>query len=162
MASNTVGYIQCSERHCNEIAEVRQAGGKRQSLYTYCPACGTNQGNGEARQNYLTEHKKDTREELEALKVSETEENAAKPSENAVSSVLDDAEDKPKGDTENKPKGDTEIPPPTDTEDKPKGQEVKLKAPPLALGVLALVAAMITAIFATRKPKQTKTAGQTA
>lgn len=153
MASNTVGYIQCSERHCNEIAEVRQAGGKRQSLYTYCPACGTNQGNGEARQKYLTEHKKDTREELEALKVSETEEKPAKPSENADYSVSDVTEDKPKGDAETTP--------PADTEDKPKGQEVKLKAPPLALGVLALVAAMITAIFATRKPKQTQ-AGQTA
>lgn len=130
MAENTIGYIQCPERHCSDIAEVRKAGGKRSSLYTHCPACGTNQGNGPARQKHLTDNLKATREELEKPTVSDTEDTAAVSSKNAASSVSQDVETKPKPDAENKP-----------------------KAPPILLGVLALAAALITAIFATRKPK---------
>ncbi|WP_417537306.1 hypothetical protein [Marinomonas sp.] len=149
MASNTIGFIQCPERHCLEIAEVRKAGGKRSSLYTHCPACGTNQGNGVARQTYLSENLKASSEELtvpvdkliDGYK-SDTEENAAIPSKKAASSVSDDTENKPK-----------QIP-----IDKPKDMPT---APPALLGVLALFATLITAIFASRKPK-TKPKGQTA
>lgn len=132
--AETIGFIQCPERHCLEIAEVRKASGKRSSLYTVCPSCGTNQGNGVARQTYLADNLKATREELNVPvdKVidgdkSDTEETAAIPNENAASSVS--------GDTEPKPK------------DMP-------SAPPVLLGILALGAAVLTAIFATRKPQQ--------
>ncbi|MBJ7556552.1 hypothetical protein [Marinomonas spartinae] len=144
--ANTIGFIQCSERHCNEVAEVRKATGKRQSLYTVCPACGTNQGHGVARQKYLADNLKATREELEIKPKTDTEEKAAIPSKNEASSVSDDTETKPKTDTDNKPKGSHE--------DKP-------TAPPVLLGALALIAALITAIFATRKPSN-KPKGQTA
>lgn len=131
------GFIQCPERHCSEIAEVMQAGGKRSTLYTKCPACGTNQGNGVARQTYLSENLKVSREEVENVAekeaVSDTVEKAAIPSKNQGSEVSDDTETIPK----EKPK------------DIPKGTPT---APPVLLGVLALVAALITAIFATRKP----------
>lgn len=138
--ANTIGFIQCSERHCNEIAEVRQATGKRQSLYTVCPACGTNQGHGAARQTYLANNLKATREELEIVAVSDTEEKAAIPSKQAASSASEYTEPKPK----------------TDTENKPKGQSAPPAAPPVLLGVLALGVAVITAIFATRKPQTQK------
>ncbi len=134
-----IGFIQCSERHCNEIAEVRQAGGKRKALYTVCPSCGTNQGHGAARQTYLTDNLKASREELEIVAVSDTEEKAAIPRENAALSVSEDTEPKPKSDTENKPKGSP-------------------VAPPVLLGVLALAGALITAFFATRKPQKEQTA----
>lgn len=132
-----IGFIQCSERHCKEIAEVRKASGKRSSLYTVCPACGTNQGNGAPRQTYLSENLKVSREELENVAVSDTEEKAAIPSKTEASSVSMDTEAKPKTDTETIPKGS-----PT--------------APPVLLGVLALGAAVITAVFATRKPSKHK------
>lgn len=132
-----IGFIKCSERHCNEIAEVRRAGGKRKALYTVCPSCGTNQGHGAARQTYLTDNLKVSREELEVVAVSDTEEKAAIPRENAALSVSADTEPKPKSDTENKPKAM-----PT--------------APPALLGTLALVAALLTAVFATRKPSKNK------
>jgi hypothetical protein len=144
------GFIQCPERHCSEVAEVMQAGGKRSTLYTKCPACGTNQGNGVARQTYLSENLKATREEVETtpekLTVSDTKEKAAIPNKSEASSVSDDADkipsEKPKTDTENKPK---------DT----------VTAPPVLLGVGVLLATVITAIFATRKPTH-KPKGQTA
>ncbi len=135
-----IGFIQCSERHCHEIAEVRQAGGKRKALYTVCPSCGTNQGHGAARQTYLADNLKATRKELEIVAVSDTEEKAAIPSKQAASSVSADTEAKPK----------------TDTENKPKDQSAPPAAPPVLLGVLALGAAVITAIFATRKPQTQK------
>ncbi|MBJ7539259.1 hypothetical protein [Marinomonas transparens] len=136
------GFIQCPERHCSEVAEVWQAGGKRSTLYTKCPACGTNQGSGLARQKHLSESLKVSREEVETPAekptVSDTEENAAIPTQNAASSVSEDTDPIPKKKPIDKPK------------DMP-------TAPPVLLGVLALLAAVITAIFATRKPK-----GQTA
>ncbi|RDL43710.1 hypothetical protein DN730_13265 [Marinomonas piezotolerans] len=135
--ANTIGYIKCPERHCNEVAEVRQAAGKRASLYTVCPACGTNQGNGVARQKYLADNLKATREELEIKPKTDTEEKTAIPSKQAASSVSEDTKPKPKADTETIPKGS-----PT--------------APPVLLGVLALGAAVITAVFATRKPSKHK------
>ncbi|WP_417790793.1 hypothetical protein [Terasakiella pusilla] len=141
-----IGFIKCSERHCNEIAEVRQAGGKRKALYTVCPSCGTNQGHGAARQKHLADNLKASREELtvpadnliDGYK-SDTEEKAAIPSKQAALSVSADTEPKPKPDTENKPKGST-------------------VAPPVLLGVLALAGALITAFFATRKPQKEQTA----
>lgn len=135
--ANTIGYIQCPERHCNEVAEVRQAAGKRASLYTVCPACGTNQGNGAARQKYLSENLKASPDDLAIKPEPEAEEIPAIPSKNAASTVSEDTEPKPKADTETIPKGS-----PT--------------APPVLLGVLALGAAVITAIFATRKPSKHK------
>ena len=136
------GFIQCPERHCSEVAEVLQAGGKRASLYTKCPACGTNQGNGLARQKYLSENLKASSEEVEKGAVSDTEEKAAIPTQNAALSVSEDTDNKPKPIPENKPKGST-------------------VAPPVLLGVLALAGALITAFFATRKPTN-KPKGQTA
>ena len=148
------GYIQCPERHCSEVAEVMQAGGKRSTLYTKCPACGTNQGNGVARQTYLSENLKASRDEVINVPVdnlidgdkTDTQEKAAIPNKNEASSVSDDTDkipsEKPKTDTENKPK---------DT----------VTAPPVLLGVGVLLATVITAIFATRKPTH-KPKGQTA
>jgi hypothetical protein len=140
------GFIKCPERHCSEIAEVMQAGGKRSTLYTKCPACGTNQGNGVARQKYLSENLKVSREDVEIVEekeaVSDTVEKAAIPSKNEAPSVSDDATPIPS----EKPKGIT------------KGTAT---APPVLLGVLALFAALLTAIFATRKPTN-KPKGQTA
>lgn len=148
------GYIKCTEKHCSEIAEVKQASGKRASFYTVCPACGTNQGHGEARQKYLANNLKASREELETMPekvtVSDTEEEAAKPSKNEGSEMLGGTDpipkEKPKADTETKPKGMAKESP---------------TAPPILLGVLALSATLITAIFATRKPTN-KPKGQTA
>jgi predicted nucleic acid-binding Zn-ribbon protein len=132
------GFIRCPERHCSEVAEVWQAGGKRSTLYTKCPACGTNQGNGVARQKYLEENLKVSSEEVEVVPekaaVSDTQEKAAIPSENAASSASDDTEEKPVEKAENKPK---DLP----------------TAPPVALAGLALFATIITAFFAARKPK---------
>lgn len=139
MANEAIGFIKCTEPSCQEVAEVRKAGGKRQSLYTWCPDCGTNQANGEKRQIYLRENLKASREELENVAVSDTEEKAAIPRENAAFSVSADTEPKPKTDTENKPKGST-------------------VAPPVLLGVLALAGALITAFFATRKQQKEQTA----
>ncbi|TBR44349.1 hypothetical protein CBF23_003260 [Marinomonas agarivorans] len=132
-----MGFIECSERHCKEIAEVRKASGKRSSLYTVCPACGTNQGHGVSRQKWLSENLKASRDDLVSASVSDTTENAAIPTQNAASSVSEDTEIKPKTDTESKPKG---MPTP----------------PPMLWGALALLAALITAIFATRKPSKNK------
>ncbi|WP_394183381.1 hypothetical protein [Marinomonas posidonica] len=155
--ADTIGYIKCTEPSCDCIAEVRQAGGKRKSLYTHCPDCGTNQASGVNRQKYLKENLKGSREELtvpvnnliDGYK-SDTEEKAAIPTQNAASSVSDDTDqipkEKPKADTETKPKGMAEESP---------------AAPPVLLGALALFATLITAIFASRKPK-TKPKGQTA
>ena len=142
--ANVIGYIKCTEPSCQEVAEVRKAGGKRQSLYTHCPACGTNQANGANRQAYLTENLKASQEEL-TVPVdnliygykSDTEESASIPSKKAASSVSGDSESKPKADTESQAK---DIP----------------QAPPILLGVLALGAALITAIFAARKPNKHK------
>ena len=146
------GFIKCPERHCSEIAEVMQAGGKRSTLYTKCPACGTNQGNGVARQKYLSENLKASIEELDIdvieaaidkrASASDAQEKAAIPSNSEASSVSDDDAPIPS----EKPK---EIPKGTAT------------APPVLLGVLALFAALLTAIFATRKPTN-KPKGQTA
>lgn len=139
------GFIKCPERHCSEIAEVMQAGGKRSTLYTKCPACGTNQGNGVARQKHLSENLKVSREDVEVAAekeaASDTVEKAAIPSKNEASSVSDDTDPIPTKEPEQIPKG-------TPT------------APPVLLGVLALFAALLTAIFATRKPTN-KPKGQT-
>jgi len=147
------GFIQCPERHCSEVAEVMQAGGKRSTLYTKCPACGTNQGNGVARQTYLAENLKVSRDEIkdaiessDFITMEKVREKAAIPNKTEASSVSDDTNkipsEKPKTDTENKPK---------DT----------VTAPPVLLGVGVLLATVITAIFATRKPSN-KPKGQTA
>ena len=135
------GFILCPERHCHEVAEVWKADGKRaasQSLYTKCSACGTNQGNGAARQKYLAENLKVSIEEVETVPekaaVSDAQEKAAIPNENAASGVSDDTEAKPIEKAENKPK---DLP----------------AAPPVALAGLALFATIITAFFAARKPK---------
>ncbi len=147
------GYIQCPERHCSEVAEVMQAGGKRSTLYTKCPACGTNQGNGVARQTYLSENLKVSRDEIkdviessDFITTEKVREKAAIPNKTEVSSVSDDTDkipsEKPKTDTENKPK-DTVTP------------------PPVLLGVGVLLATVVTAIFAARKPTH-KPKGQTA
>jgi hypothetical protein len=140
------GFIKCPERHCSEIAEVMQAGGKRSTLYTKCRACGTNQGNGVARQKYLSENLKVSREDVEIVEekeaVSDTVEKAAIPSKNAASSVSDDTAQIPTKEPEQIPKGTP-------------------AAPPVLLGVGVLLATIITAIFATRKPTN-KPKGQTA
>ncbi|MFD1385157.1 hypothetical protein ACFQ45_17540 [Rhodanobacter aciditrophus] len=143
--AETIGFIQCSERHCKEIAEVRKASGKRSSLYTVCPACGTNQGNGAARQKYLADNLKVTVDDIGfVVKLNEKvtrpvteEEKAAISSKQAASSVSEDTENKPN-------------PIPTD---KPKAIPT---APPALLGALALAAALLTAVFATRKPSKHK------
>ncbi|MEL0621500.1 hypothetical protein V6238_00195 [Marinomonas arenicola] len=140
------GYIQCPERHCSEVAEVMQAGGKRSTLYTKCPACGTNQGNGVARQTYLSENLKASRDEVINVPVdnlidgykTDTQEKAAIPNKNEASSVSDDTDKIPS--------------------EKPKDT---VTAPPVLLGVGVLLATVITAIFATRKPTH-KPKGQTA
>lgn len=146
MANEAIGFIKCTEPSCQEVAEVRKAGGKRQSLYTWCPDCGTNQANGEKRQAYLRENLKATPDELNVPKdnlilgyKSDAEETAAIPRENAALSVSEDTEPKPKSDTENKPKGSP-------------------VAPPVLLGVLALAGALTTAFFATRKLQKEQTA----
>lgn len=143
------GFIKCPERHCSEVAEVMQAGGKRSTLYTKCPACGTNQGNGVARQKYLSENLKVSREDVETVggkeAVSDTVGKAAIPSKNKASSVSDDTATIPTKEPEQIPTN------------KPKGTQT---APPVLLGVLALGAALVTAIFATRKPTN-KPKGQT-
>lgn len=150
------GFIKCPERHCSEVAEVMQAVGKRSTLYTKCPACGTNQGNGVARQKYLAENLKASIEELDIKVIedaidkraafSDTQEKAAIPSKNQSSSVSDDTAPIPT-------KEPKEIP-----TNNPKGTQT---APPVLLGVLALAATLITAIFAARKPTN-KPKGQTA
>lgn len=144
------GFIRCEFSHCNEIAEVKQAGGKRASLYTVCPSCGTNQGNGVARQKYLSENLKVSREEVENVAekeaVSDTVEKAAIPSKNQGSEVSDDTAPIPTKEPEQIPM------------DKPKDMPT---APPLLLGVGVLLATIITAIFAARKPTN-KPKGQTA
>lgn len=144
------GFIKCPERHCSEIAEVMQAGGKRSTLYTKCPACGTNQGNGVARQKYLSENLKVSREDVEIVAekkaVSDTVEKASIPSKNAAFAASFDELPKPKEKPEQIPI------------DKPKDMPT---APPLLLGVGVLLATIITAIFATRKPTN-KPKGQTA
>ncbi|WP_191601412.1 hypothetical protein [Marinomonas algicola] len=137
-----IGFIKCTEPDCQEVAEVRKAGGKRQSLYTWCPDCGTNQANGEKRQKYLVDNLKASREEVEKGSVSDTEETGAIPTQNAALSVSEDTDNKPKPIPENKPKGSA-------------------ASPPVLLGALALIAAVVTAIFATRKPTN-KHKGQTA
>lgn len=137
MADN-MGYIRCPERHCDEIAEVRKAGGKRSSLYTHCPSCGTNQGNGVARQTYLSENLKASRDELEKAVKSDTDKIDAIPSKDAASSILEDTETIPRTDP---------LTPPKD----------KLTPPPTVLAIIALFIAILSAFFATRKPK-----GQTA
>lgn len=136
-----IGYMKCGIGSCTDTAEVKKAGGKRASLYTVCPSCGTNQGNGVRRQNEITESLKASREEINVPKdnsivgyKSDTEEKADIPSKTKASSISDDTERKPN-------------PIPKDT----------ATAPPVLLGVLALVATLIMAFFATRKPK-----GQTA
>lgn len=146
------GFIKCPERHCSEIAEVMQAGGKRSTLYTKCPACGTNQGNGVARQKYLSENLKASIEELDInvieaaidkrASASDAQEKAAIPSKSEASSVSDDTATIPTKEPKEIPKGTA-------------------TAPPVLLGVLALFAALLTAIFATRKPTN-KPKGQTA
>jgi hypothetical protein len=144
------GFINCPEGHCSEVAQVWQAGGKRSTLYTKCPACGTNQGNGVARQKYLLENLKVSREDVETVAekeaVSDTDKKAAIPNKNAASGVSDDAQnipiDKPKEIPVNIPKGSP-------------------SAPPVLLGVLALIMTLIAAAFAARKPTN-KPKGQTA
>lgn len=135
------GFIRCEFSHCGEIAEVKQAGGKRASLYTVCPSCGTNQGNGVARQKYLEENLKVSREDVEEVAekeaVSDTVEKASIPSKNAAFPTSFDELPKPKEKPEQIPI------------DKPKDMPA---APPLLLGVGVLLATIITAIFATRKP----------
>lgn len=153
------GFIKCPERHCSEVAEVWQADGKRaqkQSLYTKCPACGTNQGNGVARQKYLSENLKASIEELDIKVIeaaidkraasSDAQEKAAIPSKNKASSVSDDTATIPTKEPEQIPID--------------KAKDIPT-APPALLGVLALIAALITAIFAARKPTN-KPKGQTA
>ena len=139
------GFIKCPERHCSEVAEVWQADGKRaqkQSLYTKCPACGTNQGNGVARQKYLAENLKASKESAEFAGAFNTVEKASIPSKNEASSVSDDTDTIPNEKPKEIPKGTT-------------------AAPPLLLGVGVLLATIITAVFATRKPTN-KPKGQTA
>lgn len=143
------GFIKCPERHCSEIVEVMQAGGKRSTLYTKCPACGTNQGNGVARQKYLAENLKVSREEImdviessDFQPMEKVREKASIPSKTEASSVSDDTDTIPSEKTKEIPKG-------TPT------------APPVLLGIGVLLATIITAIFATRKPTN-KPKGQTA
>lgn len=144
------GFIQCPERHCSEVAEVWQADGKRSTLYTKCPACGTNQGHGPSRQKYLSENLKVSREEVETpaekTTVSDTQEKAAIPTQNAASSVSDDTDPIPKEKPKQIPKDSLDESP---------------TPPPMLLAVLALFATLITAIFAARKPTN-KPKGQTA
>lgn len=143
------GFIKCPERHCLEVAEVWQADGKRaqkQSLYTKCHACGTNQGNGVARQKYLAENLKVSKESAEFAGAFNTVEKAAIPSKNEAFSVSDDTAPIPTKEPEQTPM------------DKPKDMPT---APPVLLGVGVLLATIITAIFATRKPTN-KPKGQTA
>ena len=123
-----MGYIKCPERHCNEIAEVRKAGGKRSSLYTHCPSCGTNQGNGEARQTYLFKNLKASRDELEKALKSDTDKIDAIPSKNQASSELEQADIIPE-----------DIPTP-----KPKG---KPTPPPTVLAIVAIFIAIFSAFF---------------
>ncbi|MFT2112167.1 hypothetical protein [Marinomonas sp. 2405UD68-3] len=137
-----IGYMKCGIGSCTDTAEVKKAGGKRASLYTVCPSCGTNQGNGVRRQNEITENLKASREEVKKGVVSDTEESPAIPTQNAALSVSEDTDNKPKPISENKPKGSPAY-------------------PPVLLGALALIAAVVTAIFATRKPTN-KPKGQTA
>lgn len=139
------GFIKCPERHCSEIAEVMQAVGKRSTLYTKCTACGTNQGNGVARQKFLAENLKVSSEELkdviesrDFITMEKMREKAAIPSKEEASSVSDDTVSIPREKHEEIPKG-------------------SLNATPVLLAVGILLATIITAIFANRKPK-----GQTA
>lgn len=147
------GFIKCPERHCSEIAEVMQAGGKRSTLYTKCPACGTNQGNGVARQKYLAENLKVSRDEImdviessDFQPMEKVREKASIPSKNEASSVSEDTAPIPTKEPEQIPIN------------KPKDMPT---APPVLLGVGVLLATIITAIFATRKPTN-KPKGQTA
>lgn len=153
MANEAIGYIKCLERGCDEVAEVRKAGGKRSSLYTCCPSCGTNQGNGESRQQRIKDGMKSSKEDALSVPanyltggysnepqeaISDTDEESAIPSKNQASSELEQADIIPE-----------DIPTP-----KPKG---KPTAPPTVLAIIALFIAILSAFFATRKPK-----GQTA
>lgn len=134
--ADTKGYIQCTERGCNEVAEVRKAAGTRGSVYTVCPSCKTNQANGERRQKYILENLKATREELTEFSQEEADSLPARPSKHLASGECGQTRE-----ADNKP--------PIDTNNKPKG---KINLPPHLLAIAALIAAIITAIFAIRKP----------
>lgn len=136
--ADTKGFIKCTDNGCGEIAEVRQASGKRSSLYTVCPSCGTNQANGVSRQSYLADNLKASRDDVEIKPVIDTEEKPAIPSKDVASGDIENNDFIP----EKKPKP---IP-----KDMP-------SAPPALLTIAALFIAILSAFFATRKPK-----GQTA
>jgi predicted nucleic acid-binding Zn-ribbon protein len=170
------GFIKCPERHCSEIAEVMQAGGKRSTLYTKCPACGTNQGNGVARQKHLSENLKASIEELD-IKVIEaaidkraasadTQEKASRGEimdviKSSDLHIMEKVRKKAAIPSKNQAysvSDDTASIPSEKPKEIPKGSP---SAPPVLLGVLALFAALLAAIFATRKPTN-KPKGQTA
>ncbi|WP_339074924.1 hypothetical protein [Teredinibacter turnerae] len=50
MSEKTVGHIQCA---AGNRAEVRQAVRRGNHFYTVCDCCGTNQGTGKARQQWI-------------------------------------------------------------------------------------------------------------
>ncbi|WP_417552880.1 hypothetical protein [Marinomonas fungiae] len=157
MAENTIGYIKCTEPSCQEVAEVRKAGGKRQSLYTWCPDCGTNQANGEKRQAYLRENLKASPDDLNVPEdnlidgyKSDTEETAAIPRENAAHSRLEEVAKVVKAAAAEAEK-----------EPKPKGSDADSfpsTPPPFLFGGLVLMATLIAAVFATRKQQKEQTA----
>jgi len=136
--ADTKGFIKCTDNGCGEIVEVRQASGKRSSLYTVCPSCGTNQANGVNRQTYLADNLKASRDDVEIKPVIDTEETPAIPSDNKASGNIDNGGVIPEKKPEQIPK---DIP----------------SAPPALLTIAALFIAILSAFFATRKPK-----GQTA
>lgn len=138
------GFMICGMGGCTDVAEVLEAGGRRKTLYTKCPSCGTNQGTGVKRQEAIKNGLKVNKEELQAvvvggddLTVKQAEEKPAKPSKNAPSSVSDDVEIKPKEAVKNEGV-------------KPKGLK---DSPPLIMSVIALILAVISAAFAVNKSK---------
>ncbi|RCX07043.1 hypothetical protein [Marinomonas foliarum] len=133
--AESVGFIQCDFKHCEEIVEVKKAGGRRGTLYTICPSCGTNQGTGTNRQTWLNANLKASREEVENSRPEVTEEKAAEPNKTEVSSEQEQAEEV------------AEVKP----EIKPKRLEA---APPALLGIMALLVTVVSAFLATKKSKE--------